>query len=665
MSQIPEFSLLKDIPSGFVYYIPFTKETIKIEPNIKDMYGNPVSYRIWINLNTRASLKKYSIYSLPIIKKKGDLISKYSLQKNSFNSLITFLLKYWKEEKALISLDNVKNELLKENSTFNFVPLYLNDFDNYIKIFLNSFSKQLNENSIEDINIYLNLQEISKLHYDNLSDAIFLEFQDFSKIKFNLKKPSTKDLELILKLLGDVGLSEEQEKKIFSYLELNYLLDAQPLKKEGKHGVVLYGPPGTGKTTTMRIFFKIFEILGCDTFEVKANNLISRAQVGAFAAEISKQIFEPAIKKIIQTRRPCLIYVDEATSLVSKPKDSSVSDWYQEGLDTIKNYLNRSKFPGIILCLATNANLSDLDSAIVGNDGRLEPIFFDFLDEKQFIILWENKLRTNLKIDEKTLSNWKSSGNIDRLSKICSKSVSGRFVANFCSTYREEFLDNDRVFGVRSIKERLLSGKNIVKDLYSQTIEFNTFYIDFLESLLKRFHLEIDKNIQEITLDHYFTIEERNSKIEEVKKKYSFKINQITSELSNLKNTSSTLGPNSTTLKDLDVKHTNLEEKIKTSLITLMKLESDLERGFKIYVIPKQAITLALEHFDFLEKHLETFLKEKSFFGFGIHAQKEQCLLAIRLLNEWLVKPYFPETKFNAIREIIKQLVLKNKKFLN
>lgn len=531
MSAIPQLIELKNIPVGFKYYIPFSSENFRIEPEIKDQYGRPEGYRLWINLNAKASIRKYSIYNVAVVKKKDKIVFRYEFVEEFYDALLKYLLNYWENEKLHLSVSEVRNELAKKNPEKEFSPFYSKGFNNYVERVAQSLQQSLQKGGQnigeEQMIFFQSLIRLAQLKLMNLKEEELLSMQDFSQIFFDLKKPSSVDYSKILNFLSGVGLSEEQEDKIFTYLELNRLLDGEPFQKEGKHGVLLYGPPGTGKTTTMKAFFGVFEVLGCQVFEVNANNLISRAQVGAFAAEISKQIFEPAIEKIIKYRKPCLVYVDEATSLVSKPKESSVSEWYQEGLDTIKNYLNRSKFPGIILCLATNASLSDLDKTIVGDDGRLEAVYFDFLNKDQFKVLWKDKLKKNLSLDEDVLKLWGEGGGIDKLSEICSNVVSGRFVANFCSTYREQYLSSKENKGIKGIFIRKDQRRNLTREASGEVINFEDFYVNFLNKLEKRLKIEIDAGVEEIKKDHYFTTQERDAKIEEIKEKYKLKLDEI------------------------------------------------------------------------------------------------------------------------------------------
>lgn len=592
---IPDICKLKDIPIGFKYYVELSKTTIKIEPEIKDQYGQIKSYRLWVNLNVNASIEKYSIFSLPVIKKKGKIVVRYEFNDESYESLLNYLLENWNNEKCHIDLSQVKTELSKDNPENEYIVFYSNNFENFIKIYFNKMNQQIQKNSDEKLILkFLNLQKIAQLKFENLKEEDLLSMEDYSQMSFNINRPTSDQYNKILKQLEGVGLTEEQEKKIYIYLELDKIFDGMPLAKEGKHGVLLYGPPGTGKTTTMNTFFKIFEILGYPVIIVNANELISKAQVGAFAAQISKQIFEPAIEKIVKSQKPCLIYVDEATSLVSKPNDSSVSQWYQEGLDTIKAFLNRTRFPGIILCLATNAKISDLDKTIVGDDGRLEAVYFDFLDKTQFEILWEDKLLKNLKIKKKELDIWKNQRNIEKLSSISSNLVSGRFVANFCSSYRGKYLSEGG-----SIMDKIIlmwnENRNLTKEVLEKEIIFLDFYKEFLIQLKNRLNEEIKAGIEEINQDHYFTNEERDTKISELKMKYSSKINEIEDELSNLNE-----------IKPEEITDVVLN-KFESALFFNSSNLEDLRKNFSIELLQQYGINLGI-----IQHYLPIYLKSKN-----------------------------------------------------
>ena len=366
--------------------------------------------------------------------------------------------------------------------------------------------------------IYLGSQKVER----PLEEGEELLLQDYSNIELKYSKPSKDKLREVQEKLSDIAFTKEQDTKIPLYLEIEHILDGEPLQREGKHGVVLYGPPGTGKTTTMNAFKEIFKTLDFPVIHVNANSLISSAMVGAFAGKVSRLIFEPAIEEIMKSKKPCLIYVDEATSLVSKPRESNVSEWYQEGLDTIKAFLNRSRFPGIILCLATNAELHQLDETIVGGDGRLEPVHFDYLSREQFSSLWKVKLHQNLGLDDVSMF---SNEQISKLSDVCAQAISGRFVANFCATYRQKFL-----FPNLSLKERLamrISGRNLTKESRESQISFEAFYVHFLNALKNHIEENINTVVQKIRREHYFTLQERETREREAKEKFQYTLDKI------------------------------------------------------------------------------------------------------------------------------------------
>ncbi|MCA9459811.1 MAG: AAA family ATPase [Nanoarchaeota archaeon] len=535
--SIPQIAALKDIPVGFKYYIPFSSENLRIESGgVVDTVTKRPGFRIWVNLNAKASIRSYSVFTLPVIKKKGKLVVRFEFYEESYDVLLNFLINNWENEKLHTSLSEVRNELNKKVPETEFALFYSKNFSSYVERSVHTLQQSFGENPNEiQLAKFQELRKIAEQSLLNFKEEELLSMQDFSQITFKTKQISAGDLTKIMRYLENVGLSQEQESKIYSYLEINRLIDGLPLQKEGKHGVLLYGPPGTGKTTTMRAFFSVFELLGCSVFEVNAQSLTSSPYVGAFAAEISKQIFEPAIEKVIKNRMPCLVYVDEATNLVSKPSGGNVADWYQEGLDTLKNYMNRSKFPGIILCLATNARFGNLDETIVGDNGRLEAVYFDFPNENQFVIIWRDKLERNLGLDKQVVETWEREGGLGSLAKICANSISGRRVANFCSKYREIFLSDKSLTGFLGIKLRRDTGRNLIKENESKEIIFGDFYLNFLEDIKLGVVEEEKEGVDEVKNNHYMSLEERDSKIDEIRSKYANKLREIESELERLK----------------------------------------------------------------------------------------------------------------------------------
>jgi ATP-dependent 26S proteasome regulatory subunit len=479
---------LKEIELKKVYFISSKLDLFleKIEP--KNPYSQEEQkYRFWVKTNTTSFYKqKNTTYDLPLYKlKNNDSSYRFEIDSKVLNQTH---FDYLVQKEKFFSY----SDAISEENIGNYYPLA----------------------------------------GEPLEKGELLQLQDFSEIKLNIPSLNSEKKEKIIGLFSkNLAVTPDQARLLLLSLGIRDLVNGNMPKK---NGAILYGPPGTGKTRAMDVYFKLFkDHLKFNLVKIDATDLINNAVVGGFASRISEKIFQPAVEKILSTKKPCLIYVDEATALVSKPKESNVSDWYQEGLDTIKRFLNTQNFPGIIMCMATNAKYNDLDKTIVKR--RLTGIEFDFLDQNQFKSLWEFKLKDNM-------NTTYSPDQINKLSQICSNAINGAYVDSFTMDY-EDFVSTKK-------SNQRLSSNEEIRDFYSAALSsksefisfpFDEFYIDFLNDLLNYLNNEIKSEKENVNSMHYMSEVEKENRIEEATKFMIKRISMIQKELDLLKNNENNL----------------------------------------------------------------------------------------------------------------------------
>lgn len=524
--SIPKSANLKEIPENYNYYIQLCKENILIESEVKNQYEQSEGWRLWVNLDANASLKKYSIFNIGIIKRKEGILTRYELLEDSFEEILKYFIDNSENDSYLTSFAKVGAELGKSENeggiSFELNPLYsslFNDFKANLEAQLQQKLQQIQREGMaippEDYSYFRKLNSIPSLL--RIKEEVILSMQDFSQIKLNLPHLTEKQKAMISERIKNSSLTKEQDKYIPKALGFTekFLVEAEFPKKLG---TLLYGPPGTGKTTTMNAFFDIYKSLGWNFHGPIDVSKLLKPTVGGMAEQLGAQVFEPAIQKILGNAengyKPCLIYIDEATALVTKPKDSNVSDWYQEGIDTIKRFINPERYPGIVLCVATNAKEKELDDGLVQNNRRLRKVLFNFLSEKQFKSLWEVKLKNFLEVRF-------DKNEILQLAQICANLINGAVVNDFCESYREVYNKNDMSF------KQIIEKSGQIKKVYYEKITFEVFHKRFLKFLFENLQNNVKLEVEEIDNRQLISEFERENRIKRVIPKFLSRLKEI------------------------------------------------------------------------------------------------------------------------------------------
>ncbi len=434
---------------SYVYYLPLGPNSFKIEPkvlNLKYNEMNVVGWRVFINLNVRVSNVANSTFKIPIQKREGKIAEMYDLYFDErkfneittqdpngkkqishplINEIISYVNHNYENKDYHISIDDIRDERRKGFDTDS-IDKGLDDFsilhinDNFANELVMPFSE--------------------KQPYKNPEEEDLLSLDDISNISFNIPKITSEKKEIIKKLLRDMcldfseqegtGLSTREMLEIYSCIQ-NYINGEQP----NFSGIVLYGPPGTGKTHLIqKSLIKIYEELGFNTHQEEIGEMLSNQYVGGLATNVTKKIFGPAISKIKKNRKPCFIYIDEATDLLRKSSGSeSDSGWRGQGIEAMKSFINRSRYPGIIVCLATNLEKENFDEALT-RSGRLQKVYIGLPNYERCVQIW-NYVNDSI-LFSKDDSNKFSESQISELSRICQDKINVATITETASSYK-------------------------------------------------------------------------------------------------------------------------------------------------------------------------------------------------------------------------------------
>lgn len=472
MVKYSKYSKLKDIivnpNSGLspIYYISIGPGNFKIESKIvSKKYGEKavVGWRIFINLDSPGSLLSDSTFKIPIQKVAGNVADFYTLYLNQryfkkienpqnpqqpsiSHPILEIITEYvnqnYNNKNFKITIDEIRDarkDLSNSSENLNFSILYIMpEIVKTLNTPLSEGTGYLNPEeedilSLDDIsNLTLNIPTLSgskKLEVETLLNKMFLN-DDFK---------------------NNSGISTRDLLEIYSSIR-DYLSGNQP----SKNGIVLYGPPGTGKTYLIESsLMKIYKILGFQTHSQEIGDMLSNQYVGGLATNVSQKIFGPAISLVKKHRTPCFVYIDEATDLLRKAGNSGDGNWRAQGIEAMKSFINKSRYPGIIVCLATNLEKNEFDDALT-RDGRLQKIYlglpnfdrckqvWNFAIEK---ILFKDKtiLFTSSQIDD--LANISK----DKINVAAITSISETYVNSINLTWDGNFLDFKKYFGQEAI----------------------------------------------------------------------------------------------------------------------------------------------------------------------------------------------------------------------
>ena len=407
------------------YYIALGPGNVKIEPYLEFRRGGKLffGWRIFINLDAMASLAPNRNFTLPIQRRKGKITDFYQLflderkwreqtneqeQRSHLHpdlfQIHDYAHKNCKNTECTISIEKIKELRDKEFDSGKKIKGF-----NYTILEVEPLAQSLIPTS--QGGGYLNPQEADLLSFDDISD-IELKIPSLSKEK------KEKINELLAGMFLDDDYNNERERSTAELLRIssgigNYIEGGGT----SYSGMVLYGPPGSGKTHLIeKSLIKIYEELGFGVHKSEVGDVFSNPHVGGLATNVANTIFGPAIAKVKSKRVPCFIFVDEATELLRNIGNEGDSGWRGQGIEAMKSFINRSKYPGIIVCLATNLERTEFDDALT-RTGRLEKIYIGLPNYERCLELWQYINRTYFE-------GRFNKEQLDELSKICQDKIS-------------------------------------------------------------------------------------------------------------------------------------------------------------------------------------------------------------------------------------------------
>ena len=433
---------LKGIPlqrSGLSppYYIALGPGNVKIEPYLKISQGDfsppLIGWRIFINLDTRASLVPNRTFTLPIQKRKGNITDFHILyiddrlwkeqttneqgKKSLFHPVLNQIMEYAQRNCKNIDY-TISTEKIKELRNKEFDRGEKTKGFNYTVLEV----EHLKQTPIltSSGNGYLNPREADLLSFDDISD-IELKIPKLSREK------KEKINELLAKMFLDDDYNNEKERSTAELLKISSGINDY-LEGRGTiySGMVLYGPPGSGKTHLIeKSLIEIYkEELSFGVHKVEAADVFSSPLVGGLASNVANMVFGPAIEIVKRRRVPCFIFIDEATDLLRNTSNEGDSGWRRQGIEAMKSFINRSKYPGIVVCLATNLDRNEFDDALT-RTGRLEKIYIGLPNYERCLELWQyiNKTYFEERFNQEQL---------EELSKICQDKISVATIKETC-----------------------------------------------------------------------------------------------------------------------------------------------------------------------------------------------------------------------------------------
>lgn len=166
-------------------------------------------------------------------------------------------------------------------------------------------------------------------------------------------------------------------------------------------GVLLLGPPGCGKTHLVRTIINATKI----NYIFTSGSDFNKIFVGS-GTQMLNQIFTKA-----RENKPCLIFIDEADSLIKKRNfsdSSAVSTEFGSSLCKLLAELDSIKTEaGIVVVFATNMNEKYIDPALM-RAGRVDKILHitepTFEERKQLFKMYLKELYDNSTVDLDTIS---------------------------------------------------------------------------------------------------------------------------------------------------------------------------------------------------------------------------------------------------------------------
>lgn len=270
----------------------------------------------------------------------------------------------------------------------------------------------------------------------------------------------------ILAPLHEIFLSDQVMDQAIISTGIPELMDGQESKN---NGCILNGPPGTGKTVLLRAVAKVYQNCGAFTVEISEAG-ISERYVGSKANNLDG-IIQNALTEARKRGRPSFLYLDEASSSVSKSSQSGNTTYYQEALDVLKKYIGN--YPELVFAISTNAQNSTIDDALI-REGRLQIITVKQPEIAEKIKMWRHFLKKYGVISE--LSNEQ----YEQLARTFPKASQGAAIELFARTFMDRLALEERKIRNRS---NLLRALETQENITGNDIKINVTYDMILEKL--------------------------------------------------------------------------------------------------------------------------------------------------------------------------------------
>jgi SpoVK/Ycf46/Vps4 family AAA+-type ATPase len=467
---------LKQLGDGKVAYVPFKSNYIKFEEIFHEQRdyqtGKLISkqflyFRFYINLSTPMDFMGGDGFIFRIRKvQKNTLVPFYQLVPESFQKFYEkFIIELFKARESTdysnvnkyrITEKEVHNINSEESNISRFTCISI-IFPNFQGEGQEQFQKIREQLYSPDEDFLTSLTDFSSL-------PLSFDLQDQNKKKLSIGDARNKYNQIVL----ESGLDEDLCNLLnvaFSIENLLHINDpnsafykkimkkSNPLRyfleKEFKMGAILWGPPGTGKTYAIKkvfVYRVLKEIFNIGVVEIPASELAEGSKYYGALAEATTNIFSKGIRKVQETQRPCLIFVDEGDRLI----ENTNRDDDSQGVATLKNYLNPVTYPGLMLAINTNiVDEGDINTGI--SERRLDTIKFGYpsfdtnkkvwlegIAEKIFYLEKDNKKKYSLNeiIFYQGDNRLDAIDVVNTLAKITSGIIGLDRIDDFCDKYR-------------------------------------------------------------------------------------------------------------------------------------------------------------------------------------------------------------------------------------
>ena len=343
-------------------------------------------------------------------------------------------------------------------------------------------------------------------------------------------------------------------------------------------GILLLGPPGCGKTHLVKT---IINATGINYIFISGSD-INKIFVGSGSLTIN-QMFKKA-----RENKPCLIFIDEADSIIKKREYANVSAVSTEFGSTLCKLLaemdSLNSDPGILVIFATNMNEQFIDKAVM-RAGRIdkiiniaEPTFEERID---LFKMYLKDLYDEQKIDLHKLSKVTSGLTGSDIKKIVNATKINKvteYINKITFTFNDSKTDNNNNNKNNNIINCTFY-KILSKFLPTSLINNNNFINKFSNNKLKNIYHKLLKNT--------FTLSSSNLKLNKTDNNNKLndnndKLNDNNLENTNIKETKNNIDDTDNFNEQQKLKNFNYEINTKDLDIQVSKCILGLEREKKI-----------------------------------------------------------------------------------